>query len=435
MDAQFRAHFYAGRPGDLVERALAGHETAFGPDEVPFVIASLAAIGQLGEAEVLLRNQSDSLSSAALVFAHVHLASAAAAAGRYAPARRHLGRAARLRNASSDGEALFYLYYGLAQYRFATGRLKLALMECHRAGAFLKRTGHDYHAALWHELIGHLQILTGDLRGGLAHLDAAAKYATTLDRQDQLRQLATVRVLYEARYARKPKDAAALLRSQIASRPFDDRFARASLQLELCRQQLLRRRIDDARAAFEEAVMASLGAAGRRYEITASLRMVDLHLASGAQIEAFLTLQSLEKLLDTEADDLLALELQARRAAVLERLVTPKTASPALAKALRDARTRYAELERRTGYVRPNEPKVKTRTPDPGLNHRQVALLGELSDSQSIDVQIYKKKYGVSEITACRDLAQLARGGYLVRLGKARATRYLKPQAAQAPSH
>lgn len=430
MDASFKTNFYAGRPHEVVTRALIGPEASFGPNDAPYVIASLAAVGQIGEAEVLLRNQTATMSPDAQVFAHVHVATASVAFGRYPTARRHLGRAAILRNATMDGASNFYLYYGLAQYRFATGRLKLATMEGHRAGAFLRRTDQDYASALWYELIGHLKVLTGDPRGGLAHFDAALKHATSLGRQEQIRSLTTSRVLYEARYARKPKDSVALLRSHIAARPLEDTFARASLLLELCRQELLRKRVADASAAFDLAVLASYGTQSRRYQATASMRLVDLLLANGAQTEALVTLQAMEKMLDDEADDLLALELSSRRLAVLSKLLETKSMPASLVAARKEELRRCAALERRTGFVRPNEPKAKAKASDPGLNHRQVKLLAELADRQSIDVQAYRRKYDVSEITACRDLASLSRAGHLVRLGKARATRYVKPPQA-----
>jgi DNA-binding winged helix-turn-helix (wHTH) protein len=64
-----------------------------------------------------------------------------------------------------------------------------------------------------------------------------------------------------------------------------------------------------------------------------------------------------------------------------------------------------------------------------GLNHRQLKLLSQLKAEDYVHVKSYMKTHKTSEITACRDLASLCRQGYLIRSGRARATRYsLAPQ-------
>jgi len=63
------------------------------------------------------------------------------------------------------------------------------------------------------------------------------------------------------------------------------------------------------------------------------------------------------------------------------------------------------------------------------LNIRQIAILKAVDRNESINVRDCLRQFKVSEITASRDLSQLARIGLLVRIGKARATCYVKPLA------
>ncbi|MGZ3693701.1 MAG: hypothetical protein ACXWQO_05845 [Bdellovibrionota bacterium] len=59
------------------------------------------------------------------------------------------------------------------------------------------------------------------------------------------------------------------------------------------------------------------------------------------------------------------------------------------------------------------------------LNHRQIEILEWMRNDRYLGVADCKSKFGVSEITALRDLDGLRRKNFVVRIGKARATRYL----------
>jgi DNA-binding winged helix-turn-helix (wHTH) protein len=59
------------------------------------------------------------------------------------------------------------------------------------------------------------------------------------------------------------------------------------------------------------------------------------------------------------------------------------------------------------------------------LNHRQIEILEWLRANRYLGVAECKVKFGVSEITALRDLDGLRKNNYVLRIGKARATRYL----------
>lgn len=58
------------------------------------------------------------------------------------------------------------------------------------------------------------------------------------------------------------------------------------------------------------------------------------------------------------------------------------------------------------------------------LNHRQVQLLASLKRGAFLSVKDYQTRYVTSEATALRDLTGLWKRGAVVRIGKARATRY-----------
>jgi DNA-binding winged helix-turn-helix (wHTH) protein len=75
------------------------------------------------------------------------------------------------------------------------------------------------------------------------------------------------------------------------------------------------------------------------------------------------------------------------------------------------------------------ETGLATSTPSDGihkssLNHRQVKFMFAGRIGEFISVHGYKERFGVSEITASRDLSNLFRLGIVIRIGRARSTRY-----------
>lgn len=69
----------------------------------------------------------------------------------------------------------------------------------------------------------------------------------------------------------------------------------------------------------------------------------------------------------------------------------------------------------------------QTAAPEIPLNLRQIKALNYLKSGESISSVEYKSRFKVSEITAVRDLAALTRLRLVIRVGRARATRYLLP--------
>lgn len=419
--------FYSGNYGALVDRAILSGGSSFEPEESPLVISALAALGQSKDAELLLSHQRDLLTPDGLIFALYHLAVAQVAAGKLPEARKNLARAFSLRNNALEDSSLFFIYQGIAYYRYATGRLGNALSNVHRAGEFVRRAGLPYEAMLWRELLGHVLILTGETAAGLAELDFAVSLAKHTDRRDQTRSLRTAAIVYRARYLEDTKTALQTLKGELKDLAGGERYSRASLLLELVRQETLARRLLPARQALAEATRLILTLGNRRHELSLDLRLLDVLMLSGEWDQALIVSQAVLRQLNPEADRLLALELWARRRTILDALDLPEGRD--------EAARRVRELERQSGYFRPLEPQrdkttVKVSAPleESPLNHRQEELLRDLKATDVIDVHQYRKRFNVSEITACRDLATLAKSGRLKRLGKARATRYVSPK-------
>jgi tetratricopeptide (TPR) repeat protein len=60
------------------------------------------------------------------------------------------------------------------------------------------------------------------------------------------------------------------------------------------------------------------------------------------------------------------------------------------------------------------------------LNHRQILALKKIDAGEILDVSTHASDHGVTTMTACRDLTDLARRGLIQSVGRARATKYIK---------
>jgi len=68
-------------------------------------------------------------------------------------------------------------------------------------------------------------------------------------------------------------------------------------------------------------------------------------------------------------------------------------------------------------------------SPVEGLNSRQLAILSELQRRTYVNVQDCIKLFGISRITAFRDLSELEERGFVHKVGKGRATAYHRAQS------
>ncbi|NOT80407.1 MAG: hypothetical protein HOP07_15540 [Bacteriovoracaceae bacterium] len=72
-----------------------------------------------------------------------------------------------------------------------------------------------------------------------------------------------------------------------------------------------------------------------------------------------------------------------------------------------------------------NSVKLGVETLINPLNYRQLKALDYIKTAEYLDVLTYQKKFSVSEATASRDLRYLKKCGFVISIGKARATKYL----------
>jgi hypothetical protein len=444
--------FAAGRPLAVAEASLlwrGGYQPD--PDSLPWVASALAQLGQVREAEMLVAQQRSLLPDEGRLVALFHVVHAYCRLGRYAEARRIVGQLAAQRRAVRDGGSWRAAFYGHACWTslgWATGRLRSArraLAALEAALALAPSDSAAYERFLANDLGGHVLALSGNLDEGLCRLRAAETVAEQLGRTASVSAAILAQALYEARYGSAPRAAIARLtaaRVQLVKISAETPVVTAALGLELARQHLLASDGPGARQVLAGVAAALVPSPGRRFEAAYHLRLAELAAFEGTPAAAYLHATAATRSLDASEDPLPLAEALAHEVDLLRRL--GQTAASAL------VARRLAALERRTAYRVPAVPATQAASqprqapsnapvapvaplaPRPegvdasALNLRQTTLLDELAARAAIDVHQYRRRFDVSEITACRDLAGLTRAGFLQRVGKARATRYVR---------
>lgn len=416
--------FYAGNYPAVLNATIYSEFRRYTSDLIPMVISSLAAIGQLRESELTLALKYEELSADQLAFIYYHLAVANINSGRFQPAAEYIVRASRLRSLFDDQTSNFFLFMALAYYRYAGGKARQGTNFAYRAGGFLNKNTGSYTLFLWLELMGNLGFLTGDTENASEYSADALRLAGELGRSGSVRALKISSSLQMSKHSRDSTGAVAQLERVYGELGPLDAFLKSSVCFELVRHNALINRNESAGKIYRQGLAHAGRFSSRRLDIVKLLRQVDIHLA---ELNYHFCLPILE-MIDAH---LLRNEDQVYLAETLDKLTHVYFYLSMNAQA-RKAEERLEVLVRRTGiyllrHQRSQNAMVSSLSVTGSLNYREIAFLAEMQPGQSIDVHDYKLRFGVSEITACRDLSHLTTEKYLIRVGKARATKYIKP--------
>jgi len=415
--------FQAGNYPEVLKATIYTENRQYPPELFPLIVSSLAAIGHHREAELTFALKFEELTADQLVFVYYHLAVANINSGRFQQAVDYIIKASRLRFNFESNESNFYLFMAFAYHRYACGKARQGLNFAYRAGGFLHRVANPYQSFLWLELMGNLSFLTGDIDNATEYISDATKAAVDLERSGSIRALTVSVALHLAKHTRDSSAAIVRLEKIFVDLGPLDVFMKASVCFELVRNNALLGRIDAAHKIYRQGLSHASRFVSRRMDIIKLLRQIDIHFAEKNFHLCLPILEGIE-------GHFLRTEDRVYLAEVLDKM-TATYFSLSLSKKLHDAEHRLAELVKQTGIFVQRHQRTQVHatslSPTGNLNYRQMAFLAEIQPGQSSDVHSYRLRFGVSEITACRDLSQLTAEKYLLRIGKARATKYITP--------
>lgn len=379
-------------------------------------VAQLAATGRLIDAELVLRQAADFFNRNDLLEASFYFVASAVRHDEWKRAMPLIMTSRRYLSESLSDRGLTFGWLTIALARFAIGKLRHACHAAHHAWTISERSEFKIEKCLVGEILAPATIMTGHVAQGFLILDQTIRLTKDLRRTASLEHLLMQRELLRARYTDQPSIAIRRLK-KIAART-DNIGNRASLFLECCRLESIMGNISNARFFWRQAAELLQNSPPRRTIFALRSRLAMISLAAGDSHEALVIAASALQIMDQRRDLIARLELLEIIVAA-QRILRKSHQSTSF-------ETDLLRLQSITGFRAPQSSTdpINQTLNKTDLNHRQIQLLSQLTDDSYIDIRTYVLKHGVSEVTAFRDLSALVRAGYLMRTGKARATRY-----------
>ncbi len=420
-------YFYQGNLSKAATLIRSNKQEPWDAEQAQHALAAMCLSGQAQQAEVILKQHSRDFSQTQLVACRYYLAVGYTMSGRFKRARRYIVGNFAKRHICEDAQSAFYMWQGLAFYRYFTGRLAKGLRASSMAFDCAAFADFTYGRMIACEIKGHLLVQTGNSVDGIAALEHASQLARVLNNTMVLKSVTVALATYESRFARNAQNSLNKLNEVIDALPLEDAFAESSLRFEIARQLIGEGNLKKARFQLDSVQQLIYGHSHYRYEATLSIRYADWHFANGGSWEALHHIMTALKQLDKEIDGLLIVEALMRKVRILKAIGE--------AKAWRHAFDQLEETSKITGdyasqqfLLEPLSKEIlpKSASIPKGVNHRQVKILRFLETNEFIDVSTAKTMFDVAEITVCRDLSSLAKSGHVQRVGRARATRYTR---------
>jgi hypothetical protein len=240
------SQFYAGRYSEIVAEFV----DSAAPKEITgfssvYVIGALSFLSRTSEAESLFSIYRRQMSDRERFEAKYYLVTALRRERRRpssAKARAMLGTMIQemRRLGAADDHMEFFLCCGLAFYRYIDGRFPLALKWAQKAYDHAFRANFPFGRLVAYDLIGHSQLIVGQVRAGLKNLSSSAMIADSLGRGAIRQAVDVASRLYRSTYGlASGRELLDDLNGAIKACAFENSYTLASLYIELARLQIL----------------------------------------------------------------------------------------------------------------------------------------------------------------------------------------------------
>lgn len=279
IDGEFDTHnsdFWSGKYRNFLLQNLDRPNCKISERELPFIIGALVFTGRCEEAELLFQAGSNNLGPAPSVISRFYLAIGKIRMAEYANARNFL-----ILNVKSyfsnrtyfenNSFALFFIFQGLAFYRYFCGRLPQALKWSDKALKIATQQNYIYGKVLVFDIRGHILTRTGSISGGLKSFEQALQFANILGNGDLAETLKDSIIHYNAKYGIGNIDFVASLEKHIYNDKCENNYSNIDLNLELCRQYILRGNLKKSKEIIEKLVLETAGTRNHRQLINVIL--------------------------------------------------------------------------------------------------------------------------------------------------------------------
>ena len=258
MPEGLKKEFQQGNYEEVLSLTIDSPDPQFDTDDYPYVIGSLALTGRNDEVESLF-DQLLELPDAApsTIFASRYFFGMSVCRERNFRRAREIfcKNFAELKQAGdSDKLSQFYAYFGLAFFRFSTGRYGRALQWASLAVKLATKSEDSFAAVLAFELLGHIQCCLGCVYKGLRNIDFALKKSKALGSGAIEHAVKASKLRYQAQFGLKPiADTVGALQASIEECKFEESYNAALLRISLAHQYIFRGQLGLANAQLDKA--------------------------------------------------------------------------------------------------------------------------------------------------------------------------------------
>ncbi|WP_141731662.1 DeoR family transcriptional regulator [Oligoflexus tunisiensis] len=290
----------------------------------PYLIGSLCFVGRLPEARTLLGLWRPHLSDDTLAASLAYVAIAAARQGSLSEALRDLRELGRIQRRHPTPLSQFFRHQATAFYYWRRHRISIALYYAEQALSAAWAAEFFFGRALATDLMGHLQINLGQIQKGMASLEKAHQYFSSLGHCQHVQIIETALAGYQLETKPFGADALASLRQKIGSLSLEtNNYSLSYLYLELGHQLALRGDLQGSSEALDEAGGLIQRFGHRRHHGLLLFRKAYLAYLSGRDQSAIQYLDDLNRFAREDFDERLLIKVSG-----LKRLIRREEDSP-----------------------------------------------------------------------------------------------------------
>lgn len=312
--------FYRDELKLIVQLTLDAKDAVLETSDIPFVIGALTFLARLDDATALYERFNGTFTAEQSIISRFFLGIAHCRHYKFVEAQRYLIANVKDRRKTTSQIARYYIYHGLAMYRYTYGRLQKAVVWSTKALQIAVGAQYFFGRVLAAELHAHAVINSGQLRLGLRLIEELQELARELGYEKIVQWNEINRVLYQANFGLLGANAVQDLQRLLQSITVTDSFSRASILLEISRQHLLAGRADLAKQILDNACQDIYQVDNLRLETLLNLRIAHYLYMRGEKHQALNLIRNSLKRMSTCEDKVLEQRARGFEAKILEDL-------------------------------------------------------------------------------------------------------------------
>lgn len=268
---QLQKHFIEGRFSDIIDLCEQSSPSEKDQRSLPYWIGSLVLSGNLDKALILFE-KTNFKSDEPKIACHFYLSLGSIRNSQYRQGRKFLVENLKHLNKKIAPTEKFFIFQGLAFYRFFCGRFSQSKKYAELAYKAAVQADFLFGEILSKELLAHSLIQTGQVRLGLRYFDETYKIAHKA--KNWVAPAIEIAILkFKAQFGINPQTGLSDLEAALDKIETRDIYSKGELLLEMVRQHILRGQFSKAEDALSKAADIIYKNQNRRQMALLNLRM------------------------------------------------------------------------------------------------------------------------------------------------------------------